>query len=111
MNESALALLGSIIVALISLVGVIYSVKSSTAKMEDKLQSEIKTHMALTDYKLDDLAKEVREHNNFAQKIPLLDSRVRDLTDKVDEIEQNLCKLHGEHREHMQYIRERGGKE
>nr|DAE25660.1 MAG TPA: hypothetical protein [Siphoviridae sp. ctdm01]DAO71109.1 MAG TPA: hypothetical protein [Caudoviricetes sp.]DAU68141.1 MAG TPA: hypothetical protein [Caudoviricetes sp.] len=55
-----------------------------------KIQSDMKTQQAVTDTKIDELTREVRQHNNFAQRVPVLenkvqvaDHRIRDLEDKV----------------------------
>ena len=67
----------SIIVALItgglSLVGVIISNFAATRKIEDRLATQLTTQQAVTDTKLDELTREVREHNNFARRIPVID--------------------------------------
>ena len=46
---------------------------------------------AVTDTKLEELTREVREHNNFAHRVPVLeekmkvaDHRISDLEDKLD---------------------------
>lgn len=55
-----------------------------------KIQSDMKTQQAVTDTKIDELTREVRQHNNFAQRVPVLENkvqvanhRIRDLEDKV----------------------------
>lgn len=55
-----------------------------------KIQSDMKTQQAVTDTKIDELTREVRQHNNFAQRVPVLeykvqvaDHKIRDLEDKV----------------------------
>ena len=70
MSEASMSFLGSIIVAIISLCGVVYSVNKSTSKMQQQLQADIQTHMAVTDTRIDELTREVREHNEFARRIP-----------------------------------------
>ena len=62
----------SILVACItgglSLLGVIVSNISSNRRVEESLR----TAQAVTDTKLEELTREVRAHNNFAQRIPVL---------------------------------------
>ena len=99
MSDAALSFLGSIIVAIISLCGVVYSVNKSTAKMQQRLQTDIQTHMAVTDTRIDELTREVREHNEFARRIPWAENKIAALEERVDTVESNLEKLHKEHRE------------
>ena len=63
----------SIIVALItgglSLIGVIITSRSSGKK----LQQQLEIAQAVTDTKIVELTREVRDHNNFAQRVPVLE--------------------------------------
>lgn len=84
MTETWIGLIGSIIVGLMSLVGVIYSSKSSQRVMLEQLkahsdQSDAKLEkaQAVTDTKLQTLTDEVRKHNNFAEKIPVIEEKIR----------------------------------
>ena len=78
----------AIIVALItgglSLVGVIIS-NAVTAKKSEK---ERAVAQAVMDTKLDELTREVREHNNFAQKMPVMQQEIKDLERRVVNLEQ-----------------------
>ena len=69
----------SIICTLISsgcvLLGVILSNRNNT----DKVQNELRTAQAVTETKIEELTREVHKHNNFAQRIPLLEEQVRQL--------------------------------
>ena len=72
MNTVILTLTGTIGVALISLIGTIFTTKASS----DKIQHELDKHNAVQDTKLEELTREVRQHNDFAIKIPVIEQRV-----------------------------------
>lgn len=78
----------AIIVALItgglSLVGVIVTCLATSKKAEKAAA----VAQAVTETKLNDLTREVREHNNFAQKVPVLEQEVRALNQRVSSLEQ-----------------------
>ena len=78
----------AIIVALISgsisLVGIFVS-NMMTAK---KNETTMKVSQAVTDTKLEELTREVREHNNFALRMPTLEHEVKSLSNRVDKLEQ-----------------------
>jgi len=69
----------SILVAVItgglSLIGVVISNISSNRRVE----ANLKTAQAVTDTKLEELTREVREHNGFARRIPVLEEKVKSL--------------------------------
>lgn len=81
-------LLAPVIVALItgglSLLGVI--ITNNTAN--NKMQMENKTAQAVTDNKIENLTHEVRKHNDFAQKIPVLEERVKVLEKDVEDLKK-----------------------
>lgn len=81
-----------IIVALImggaSLAGVIITCVTSNRRIETKLQIS----QAKTDVKIDNLTNEVRKHNHFAERMPVLEQEIKDI--KID-----LSQLKGYHME------------
>lgn len=78
----------SIVVALITsifgVIGIIITNMSSNKKVE----TSIKTNQAVTDTKIDELTREVREHNNFARRMPVVEEKVKNLEDRVARIEK-----------------------
>ena len=77
----------SIIVALItgglSLIGVIITTRNNSKRMEQQLQ----TAQAVTDTKIDELTREVRGHNNFARRMPVLEERIKVANHRIDDLE------------------------
>ena len=49
----------------------------------------IKKSSSLTDYKIDSLTEEVRKHNDFATRIPLLEERIKVVNHRIDDLEDN----------------------
>ena len=49
----------------------------------------IKKSSGLTDYKIDRLTEEVRLHNDFATRIPLLEERIKVVNHRIDDLEDN----------------------
>ncbi|RHV80457.1 hypothetical protein DXB01_04705 [Clostridium sp. OF10-22XD] len=76
-----------IIVALITsgltLLGVILSNNNSNKKIEGK----IKTAQAVTDCKVDELTREVREHNNFARRMPVVEEQIKVINHRLEDLE------------------------
>lgn len=77
----------SIIPALITgglaLVGVIVSNMMAAKKSENAMR----TAQAVTDTKLDELTREVREHNSFAQRIPVAEAEIKRLNRRIETLE------------------------
>lgn len=62
----------TLLVALIGLIGTVYTTRVST----DRIQHELDKHNAIQDTKLEELTREVRQHNDFATRIPVIEQRV-----------------------------------
>ena len=44
---------------------------------------------AVTDNKLEELTREVREHNNFARRVPILEEQMKVANHRIADLEQN----------------------
>ena len=45
-------------------------------------------HDAVTDVKIDNLTEEVRKHNNFARRIPVIEEQIRVANHRIDDLEK-----------------------
>ena len=43
---------------------------------------------AVTETKLDELTREVREHNNFARRMPVVEEQIKDLNQRLSALER-----------------------
>ena len=77
----------AIIVALItgglSLLGVIITSNKTTKEVETRLEKQ----QAVTDTKLEELTREVREHNNFARRVPVLEEQIKVANHRIEDLE------------------------
>ncbi len=78
----------AIIVALItgglSLIGSIVSNNRTAQSMDAKLDKQ----QAVTETKLEDLTREVREHNNFAKRVPVLEEQIKVANHRIEDLEK-----------------------
>lgn len=49
---------------------------------------KLETAQAVTDTKIDELTREVREHNEFAKRIPVLEEKVAVANHRIDDLEK-----------------------
>lgn len=80
----------SIIVAIISgiitIIGTLITVWAGLRTSAQKAAIQ----QAITDTKLEELTREVRKHNNFADKIPVIEEQVKQLNEKVTDLEDKI---------------------
>ena len=80
MNE---AIVVAIITGGLSLVGVIVTSLVTARKSENA----IKIAQAVTDTKIQDLTRGVREHNNFAKRMPVVEEQIKVINHRIDDLE------------------------
>ena len=62
----------------------LYAKLDEESKLADtRLDAKLEKHQAVTDTKIDELTRVVREHNNFARRMPVLEEKVSSLERKV----------------------------
>ena len=67
----------------LALLGVIVTNISSNKKVENS----IKTSQAVTDCKIEELTREVREHNNFARRVPVVEEKIKVINHRLEDLE------------------------
>ena len=86
----------AVMVAIISgvcsmIVGIVSAVISAKATGND-VQKKMEIAQAVTDTKLDELTREVRKHNNFAERVPVLEEKITVANQRIDDLERAAAK-------------------
>ena len=80
-----------IVVALItgglSLIGVIITNLAGQRRTEQRMA----TAQAVTDTKIEELTREVRAHNNFAQRVPVLEEQIKVANHRITDLENKTA--------------------
>ena len=77
----------SVIVALVTAGAAILSNVILSNKNSREIDHKLETHQAVTDTKLDELTLEVREHNNFARRMPVVEEQIKVANHRIDDLE------------------------
>lgn len=90
-----IGLAGTIITALGSLLAVIVTNRSNNDKMLHQMElqqlnikADLTQAQAVTDTKIQELTREVREHNNFARRMPVLEEKISVANHRIDDLER-----------------------
>lgn len=79
----------AVVVALItgglSLAGVVITCMATAKKNE----TTMKVSQAVTDTKIDELTREVRLHNGFAEKIPVMQEQIKVINHRLTDLERS----------------------
>lgn len=75
----------SAVTGIFSIIGVIITSAASAGK----LQKQLEISQAVTNTKLENLTAEVRKHNEFAMRIPVIEERIKALEKRLDDLERD----------------------
>ena len=78
------AIIVAIITGGLSLIGSIVSNNRTAQSMDAKLDKQ----QAVTETKLEELTREVRMHNNFAQRVPVLEEQIKVASHCIEDLEK-----------------------
>ena len=78
------AILVALITGGLSLVGVVITCLATAKKNE----TAMKIAQAVTDTKITELTREVRLHNGFAEKIPVIQEQIKVINHRIDDLEK-----------------------
>lgn len=81
----------AIVVALISAASTIITVVITTRASNREIAHKLETSQAVTETKLQNLTDEVRQHNGFAQRIPVIEEQIRQLTNRTERLEKEVA--------------------
>jgi lipoate synthase len=80
----------SIVVGILTLVGVVITNSKSNRDFQQKLEIA----QAVTDTKIENLTTEVREHNNFAKRMPVVEEQIKVINHRLEDVENDIKHYH-----------------
>lgn len=82
----------AVIVALIgavsTVIGVILTNRSMLNQQAINLDKALAVHEARTNEQIAELTREVREHNNFAKRVPVIEEQIKVANHRIDDLER-----------------------
>ena len=82
------AIIVAIITGGLSLIGAIISNNRTAQSMDKSMDAKLDKQQAVTETKLEELTREVRAHNNFAQRIPVLEEQIKVANHRIADLEK-----------------------
>lgn len=78
-------IISAVITGALALIGVVITNSASNRQMQHKLDLS----QAVTNEKISELTREVREHNNFARRMPVVEEKIKVINNRIDDLEEN----------------------
>lgn len=79
------AIIVAIITGGLSLIGTIITVLVANSKTRE----DLRVSQAVTDTKITELTREVRTHNNFAQRMPVVEEQIKVINHRLSNLEED----------------------
>lgn len=79
-----------VIVAVITGIATVLAVVLTNSKSNAAVDAKLDKQQAITETKLDALTEEVRKHNSFAQRVPVLEEQMKVANHRIDTIEKKV---------------------
>lgn len=79
------SIITSIISSVFTLIGVIITVISSNTKTRNAME----VNQAVMDTRITELTREVREHNNFAKRMPVVEEQIKVINHRLEDLERS----------------------
>ena len=90
-----IGLVATFLTAVGSLVAVILTNRANNDKMlhqmelqQANIKAELEKAQAVTDTKIEELTREVREHNNFARRVPVMEEQIKVANHRIEDLEK-----------------------
>ena len=77
-----------VIVAVISALVTICTVIITSKTQANTVDAKLDKAQAITETKLDALTREVREHNHFAQRMPVVEEQIKEIKHRLEILER-----------------------
>ena len=84
-----LSLIGTIITVLAANKQTINALDKKSDLSDAKLDAKLSQHMAVTDTKIEELTREVRKHNGFAERVPVMEEQIKVANHRIADLEND----------------------
>lgn len=83
-------LIVQILIGLITFAGVVITAWATIRKAGTEAQHNLDKAQAVTNTKIEELTREVRAHNDFAHRIPVLEEKIEQNSEEIKEIKNQI---------------------
>ena len=78
-----LSVFAEVIIAMVTNKATMKELEKQSALSDARLEKA----QAITDTKLDELSRVVREHNNYARRLPVVEEQIKDIDQRINKLE------------------------
>jgi hypothetical protein len=90
MDSSTIDIIISVITGVFTVLGAIIASTAGNKGLHDKIQNQMRVDQAVTDNKIETLTAEVKKHNDFASRVPVLEEQMKSTAHRLESIEKRM---------------------
>ena len=79
------ALIGAVSSAVVAVIANL----GNNQKLINAIKLEVTKNQAIIDTKIEELTREVQKHNNFAQRMPVVENEIKHIEEKIIDLHKN----------------------
>lgn len=79
------AVLAALLSGAVTLIGTVITVLATSRKTDENLRIS----QAVTNTRIEELTREVREHNNFARRMPVVEEQIKVINHRIADLEDD----------------------
>ena len=83
-----IGLIGTVITVVLANKQTLAALDKKSELSDAKLEAKLDRHQAVTDTKLEELTREVRNHNEFATRVPVLEEKIAVANKRIADLEK-----------------------
>ena len=88
MITGACAIIAQLLISKASAKDLFSKLDKQSELADQQLDAKIQKWQAVTDTKIEELTREVRKHNNFAERVPVLEEKISAANQKISDLER-----------------------
>ena len=88
MITGACAIIAQLLISKASAKDLFSKLDKQSELADQQLDAKIQKWQAVTDTKIEELTREVRKHNNFAERVPVLEEKISVANQKISDLER-----------------------
>ena len=85
---AGMSLIGTVITVLVANRQTVSALEKKSELSDARLDAKLEKHQAVTDTKIEELTREVRKHNNFAERVPVIEEQIRVANHRIADLEK-----------------------
>lgn len=83
-------ILPPVITGIVSIIVTVITVLATSKKQTVAMQTKMEVSNAVFNERIDSLTREVRKHNSFAERLPVVEEKIKVINHRIEDLEKKV---------------------